>query len=540
MIVAVLFSILLPYPGIGVLAQTCDPLPTDPDLLLECNFYDNQNFPPKTYAPGTDPSNPVVFPATGQHGIGVVYNPTNDSVLIAAHQSQNNSFQIMGVLADPRTLVPKGNAFRIDTAGGAFVGAPKVAYSPDQNKFLVVWEDSRRGDNFRDHYGRLVSGNGVPEGNSDFAINQTVAFLGGVVYDSVNQRFVVGYEEIGRAIKFKTVNLQGTVSNPVTAVNSFPYQGQMGLTVNTGLNEYWFAYAVTLSGGDTAKEDDRIMLSRINAQTLAVVGQPVQLSQTRIGRNALSYAKIAYSNLGQGTMVTWMERDRQGIAGVWGKTVYDDGTLSSEYPVITPQTNPYSDGYGDATLNYNPWTDSFFVSTGDWDGNAWITEIDLSGLVYSNEPVIGVSGTTGAVGSFNVTGAVTPYGAATLASRNYVSVVGTSYASINAPGPAPAAQSPGTPNPAQPVDTSTLPKLINQLYVWGLGISVLLALLMMVLGGYYIMTAAGNAEQATKGKEFITSALIGVVIIFTAYLLLNEINPDLVNFNLNSLSGLNP
>jgi hypothetical protein len=88
--------------------------------------------------------------------------------------------------------------------------------------------------------------------------------------------------------------------------------------------------------------------------------------------------------------------------------------------------------------------------------------------------------------------------------------------------------------------SSALPKCVNQIYVWSLGVSVLLAMLMIVLGGYYIMTAGGNAEQSSKGKEYITSALIGVVILFAAYLLLNEINPDLVNFNLNSLNGLNP
>ncbi len=84
----------------------------------------------------------------------------------------------------------------------------------------------------------------------------------------------------------------------------------------------------------------------------------------------------------------------------------------------------------------------------------------------------------------------------------------------------------------------SLPKCVNQIYVWSLGVGVLLALLMMVLGGYYLMTAAGNAEQAAKGKEYITGALIGVTILFAAYLLLNEINPDLVNFNLDSIKRL--
>jgi hypothetical protein len=119
------------------------------------------------------------------------------------------------------------------------------------------------------------------------------------------------------------------------------------------------------------------------------------------------------------------------------------------------------------------------------------------------------------------------------------------------PAPAP------TPNPAptqtEPVNpcslksvrgqqggaATTLPKCVNQIYIWSLGLAVLLAMLMIVVGGYYLMTSGGNAEQATKGKEYITSALVGVVILFCAYLLLNEINPDLVNFDLSSLDKLN-
>jgi len=85
---------------------------------------------------------------------------------------------------------------------------------------------------------------------------------------------------------------------------------------------------------------------------------------------------------------------------------------------------------------------------------------------------------------------------------------------------------------------TALPRCINQIYVWSMGVAALLAFLMIVLGGYFIMTAGGNAEQSTKGKGFITSSLMGMVILFAAYLLLNQINPDLVNFNLNSLKGL--
>ncbi len=83
---------------------------------------------------------------------------------------------------------------------------------------------------------------------------------------------------------------------------------------------------------------------------------------------------------------------------------------------------------------------------------------------------------------------------------------------------------------------TTFPRCVNQIYVWSLGVAVLLALLMVVIGGYYYMTSGGNAEQASKGKEYITGALVGIIILFCAYLLLNTINPDLVNFDLSSLN----
>ncbi len=89
-------------------------------------------------------------------------------------------------------------------------------------------------------------------------------------------------------------------------------------------------------------------------------------------------------------------------------------------------------------------------------------------------------------------------------------------------------------NPNQP--GSSLPMCINQVYVWSLGVGALLAVLMAVLGSYAYMTAAGNAEQADKGKEYIWGAVIGLALLFTAYLLLRTINPDLVNFSGNSIT----
>jgi len=92
------------------------------------------------------------------------------------------------------------------------------------------------------------------------------------------------------------------------------------------------------------------------------------------------------------------------------------------------------------------------------------------------------------------------------------------------------------------VAPNSLPRCINQIYIWSLGVGSLLALLMIIIGGYYYMTAAGNAERSSTGTEMIWSSIIGLALLFGAYLLLNTINPDLVNFQnfTNDIQQLNP
>jgi hypothetical protein len=86
---------------------------------------------------------------------------------------------------------------------------------------------------------------------------------------------------------------------------------------------------------------------------------------------------------------------------------------------------------------------------------------------------------------------------------------------------------------------STLPACISQIYRWSLGIGSLLALLMVIFGGYSYMTSAGNAERASKGTEMIWGAIIGLALLFGAYLILNTINPDLVDFRPVNVNQLN-
>lgn len=47
--------------------------------------------------------------------------------------------------------------------------------------------------------------------------------------------------------------------------------------------------------------------------------------------------------------------------------------------------------------------------------------------------------------------------------------------------------------------------------------SGVLLLVYAVIGGFMLVTAAGNEEQAGKGKQALTNAIIGFIIIFASY-----------------------
>jgi hypothetical protein len=78
------------------------------------------------------------------------------------------------------------------------------------------------------------------------------------------------------------------------------------------------------------------------------------------------------------------------------------------------------------------------------------------------------------------------------------------------------------------VNNGDLPTYIVGLYKFGIWTVGICALLMIVLGGFMYVTSAGNNASMGKAKTVITDAIIGLIMALTAYLLLNEINPDLL------------
>ncbi len=71
--------------------------------------------------------------------------------------------------------------------------------------------------------------------------------------------------------------------------------------------------------------------------------------------------------------------------------------------------------------------------------------------------------------------------------------------------------------------SATLTDLIANGVKLFLTFSGAVAVVFVIIGGFYYLTAQGNEEQAEKGKTTLVNAIIGVVIIIMAYVIINVI-----------------
>jgi hypothetical protein len=66
--------------------------------------------------------------------------------------------------------------------------------------------------------------------------------------------------------------------------------------------------------------------------------------------------------------------------------------------------------------------------------------------------------------------------------------------------------------------------LIKIVINWLLGIAFAVAVLFLIIGGFWYITSAGNEETAEKGKGTAVNAIIGIVIIIMSYVIINVIS----------------
>lgn len=72
---------------------------------------------------------------------------------------------------------------------------------------------------------------------------------------------------------------------------------------------------------------------------------------------------------------------------------------------------------------------------------------------------------------------------------------------------------------------------LKALFPFLLSVAAVLAFVMIVIGGLFYMTSAGNPAAASSAKDRIKAALIGLLIAVSSYLIINAINPNLLNLD---------
>ncbi|HPV70514.1 MAG TPA: pilin, partial [Candidatus Magasanikbacteria bacterium] len=68
------------------------------------------------------------------------------------------------------------------------------------------------------------------------------------------------------------------------------------------------------------------------------------------------------------------------------------------------------------------------------------------------------------------------------------------------------------------------------IFRWAVLVAGVIALALVIFGGFIYLTSGGNAQRAKQGKDRITQALFGLILLLSSYTILYIINPDLVKF----------
>lgn len=74
-----------------------------------------------------------------------------------------------------------------------------------------------------------------------------------------------------------------------------------------------------------------------------------------------------------------------------------------------------------------------------------------------------------------------------------------------------------------PIETTTLGKIISNLLPYIFAAAGILLFIYLLIGGFQLLTSAGEPKTIEEAKSKITNAIIGFVIIFIAYWLIQVV-----------------
>lgn len=89
----------------------------------------------------------------------------------------------------------------------------------------------------------------------------------------------------------------------------------------------------------------------------------------------------------------------------------------------------------------------------------------------------------------------------------------------------------GTPDEKCEIVVPWIGQYISRLYMFAVSLSTILAVVVIMVAGLIWTTAGGNQTQVVTAKNYISGAVLGLILMLGSYTILYLINPELVKFD---------
>ena len=240
-----------------------------------------------------------------------------------------------------------------------------IAYNPDADEYLVVWEQEITATN-HDILGQRLNGDGTLLGGLVYVARDPARMEARptVVYNEVADEYLVVYEysysDTDYDIHAQRLSRYGSlIGTPIYISRLTNFEGRPAVAHNSNNDEYLIAWEHRVGSDEFSQNDIRAI--RLGSDG-TLLGSVLVLDQTTLDESA---PQIGYSGTSDRYLVAWQEKqDGTWVYNIHGKMVSSMGTLLAgelaiatwEYDLIKPR------------LAYNSLDNEFLVV---WEDHRW-------------------------------------------------------------------------------------------------------------------------------------------------------------------------
>ena len=318
----------------------------------------------------------------------IAYDSVNDVYLVVT-----GTARISGTFVSP-TGAAIGAPFDVASTG-AYVQTPRVAFSPNDNAFLVTWLDGRVDDKHAQVWGRLiryVAGGPVPL-TGDFLISTAPggahSEMGpAVAYGAVSRLFLVVWMQYGPSnggqldIRAQRVDATGALAGGEIVITNDPFwQAEPSVGYNPNLDEFYVAFSGEIGTAYIGGQ-------RVAAATGSLVGSPIVLQSGVF----LTIPEVQFNPRTGRYLVAWFQGPAPSVLGV--QLNGDGSAAGGVFPIAAGFGS-----YDSLDVAYNVGSDTFLAVFHDRNSLENLG-LQISGTGVPDSPFV-ATGSGGNIGNFN-------------------------------------------------------------------------------------------------------------------------------------------